>query len=102
MDTAPPAVVARCRGNGRAAAPYAGVERGGYFPRGVATLGAVFSPYRRIAVLTGSTYTAVNRRLSEGRAQLGRLAGQADCHLTTTITSTLSVYTRGDAWQSPA
>jgi RNA polymerase sigma factor (sigma-70 family) len=34
--------------------------------------------YREIAELTDSTYTAVNRRLSEGRAQLRRLAREAD------------------------
>ena len=32
--------------------------------------------YDEIAALTGSTYTAVNRRLTEGRAQLRRLGNQ--------------------------
>ncbi|MDQ6806358.1 MAG: hypothetical protein M3065_15655 [Actinomycetota bacterium] len=39
--------------------------------------GAGYS-YREICELTGSSYTAVNRRISEGRAQLRRLAGDGD------------------------
>jgi DNA-directed RNA polymerase specialized sigma24 family protein len=34
--------------------------------------------YKEIAEATGSTYTAVNRRLTEGRAQLRRLARERD------------------------
>ena len=36
--------------------------------------------YDEIAALTGSTYTAVNRRLTEGRAQLRRLGNQRRDH----------------------